>query len=158
MLPVKLGGLAGRRRRYGKNRRVSPGIRMQRGRFSASAEYVVYATNGPHASDGAESPQNVFACGSLIGDEKDHVAEKPPEVADWLIGLTRPEGLVLDPFMGSGAFGVAAIKTGRRFIGVDNDPRSFELAISRIQAELNRTPLFPEARLTQGTLLQSMRT
>lgn len=41
-----------------------PGIRMQRGRFSASAEYVLYATNGP-VVDGQGSPQNVFSCAPI---------------------------------------------------------------------------------------------
>jgi site-specific DNA-methyltransferase (adenine-specific) len=131
-----------------------PGCRMQRGRFSGSAEYVIYATNGAHDSDGERSPQNVISCAPLSGDDKEHIAEKPREVADWLVGVTRPQSLVLDPFMGSGAFGVACVAAGRRFYGVDNDPRSFELTIARIEAELNRAPLFDEASpAVQKTLL-----
>lgn len=122
-----------------------PGCRMQRGRFSSSAEYIVYATNGAHPSDGERSPQNVFSCASLAGEEKDHIAEKPPEVADWIVGATRPRALILDPFMGSCSFGVAAVRSGRCFIGIDNDPRSFELSIGRIEAELTRAPLFDDA-------------
>lgn len=122
-----------------------PGCRMQKGRFSASAEYIVYATNGPHASDGERSPQNVFSCASLSGEEKDHIAEKPPAVAQWLVSATRPRAVVLDPFMGSGAFGVACVQTGRPFIGIDNDPRSFALTVERIEAEHRRSPLFDEA-------------
>lgn len=130
-----------------------PGCRMQRGRFSASAEYVVYATNGPHAGDGELSPQNVLSVSSLSGDDKDHIAEKPVEVADWLVGVTRPLATVLDPFMGSGAFGVACHKTGRRFIGIDNDRRSFELAQSRLESELSRNPLWePPPQVVQSTL------
>lgn len=48
-----------------------PGIRMQKGRFSGSAEYVVYATNGP-VLDGGGSPQNVYACAPIGGDEGEH--------------------------------------------------------------------------------------
>jgi site-specific DNA-methyltransferase (adenine-specific) len=58
-----------------------PGCRMQRGRFSASAEYLVYATNGPQdQEDGEQSPQNVIACQPVAGEEKSHIAEKPLEV------------------------------------------------------------------------------
>lgn len=130
-----------------------PGCRMQRGRFSASAEYVIYATNGAHDSDGERSPQNVFSCASLSGEDKDHIAEKPAEVAEWVVGVTKPRSTVLDPFMGSGAFGVACARTGRKFIGIDNDPRSFELAQARLEAELNRATLFEPAPQVQRNLL-----
>lgn len=121
-----------------------PGCRMQKGRFSASAEYVIYATNGPHGQDGESSPQNVFAEASLSGDAKDHIAEKPPEVVDWILGVTKARSTVLDPFMGSGAFGEACIRSDRGYLGFDNDPVSFEIAKRRIIAELERMPLFEE--------------
>lgn len=118
-----------------------PGCRMQKGRFSSSAEYVVYATNGPHDAIALDSPQNVISCASLGAEEKDHIAEKPPEVANWLVGLASG-GTVLDPFMGSCAFGVAAIQRGLNFVGIENDPRSFELSRSRIEAEFERVAMF----------------
>lgn len=122
-----------------------PGCRMQKGRFSSSAEFVIYATNGPHDSDGERSPQNVFSCSSLSGDNKDHIAEKPTAVADWVVSVTRPGAVVLDPFMGSCAFGVSCIKSERRFVGIDNDPRSFELSVDRCRREFARTALIEEA-------------
>jgi site-specific DNA-methyltransferase (adenine-specific) len=131
-----------------------PGVRMQRGRFSGSAEYVIYATNGAHDSDGEKSPQNVLACAALSGDDKEHIAEKPAEVADWLVGVTRPDAVVLDPFMGSGAFGEACIRARRHYVGIDNDPRSFELTISRIEAELKRAPMFEPPPVIQRNFLE----
>jgi len=110
-----------------------PGCRMQRGRFSSSAEYVVYATKGAHAMNGEASPQNVFSAATLSGDEKSHIAEKPIEVVKWLIGVTPPGATVLDPFMGSGTTGVACAQTGRNFIGVEIDPTYFEIAKRRIE-------------------------
>jgi len=109
-----------------------PGCRMQRGRFSSSAEYILYGTKGSHGSDGEESPQNVFACPTLTGNGKNHIAEKPMEVMAWIIGVTRPGGTILDPFMGSGTTGVACVKTGRKFIGIEIDPGYFEIAKKRI--------------------------
>lgn len=41
--------------------------------------------------------------------------------------------VIVDPFMGSGSTGVAAIQTGRKFIGVERDPRYFEIACRRIE-------------------------
>jgi hypothetical protein len=73
---------------------------MQKGRFSASAEYVIYATNGP-AVDGAGSPQNVFSC--KIDGDRDHIAQKPGKVMQWVMGVVPPGALVLDPFMGQAA-------------------------------------------------------
>lgn len=124
-----------------------PGIRMQRGRFSSSAEYVVYATKGAHASDGDKSPQNVFSFPSLQSDDKEHIAEKPVEVVKWCLGLAKAESTILDPFMGSGTTGHACIKTRRRFIGIEKDPVSFAIACERIRkawAEEN-APLYRES-------------
>ena len=42
------------------------------------------------------------------------------------------EAVVLDPFMGSGTTGVACVRTGRRFIGVELDPGYFDIAVARI--------------------------
>lgn len=47
-----------------------------------------------------------------------------------------PNGVVIDPFMGSGSSGIAAIETGRKFIGIEKDPGYFALAKSRIQQRL----------------------
>jgi hypothetical protein len=56
---------------------------------------------------------------------------------DWLVEWTSDPGeTILDPFMGSGTTGVAAMRLGRRFIGIEIDPRWFDLACRQIdQAE-----------------------
>jgi site-specific DNA-methyltransferase (adenine-specific) len=60
--------------------------------------------------------------------------EKPPEVADVLIrNSSQPGGLVIDPFMGSGSTGVAAMRSGRRFLG--NDVAAMALSIARPRLE-----------------------
>lgn len=59
---------------------------------------------------------------------------------------------VLDCFMGSGTTGVACARTGRKFIGIEQEPKYFEIAVRRIEAELNRAPLFDPPRATQRTL------
>lgn len=118
-----------------------PGIRMQKGRFSSSAEFLVYATNGPHASDGEMSPQNVLRCPTMPGNDRDHIAEKPGEVAEWAMSVCRPRGVVLDPFVGSGAVGEAAVRTGRAFIGIEIDPGYFATAVRRIEKALKNKDL-----------------
>jgi len=44
------------------------------------------------------------------------------------------DAVVMDPFMGSGTTGVAALQTGRRFIGIELDPGYFDIAEARIMA------------------------
>lgn len=51
------------------------------------------------------------------------------------IGLGKT---VLDPYMGSGTTGVACIRTGRRFIGIEKDPKHFEAARQRLAQELSK--------------------
>lgn len=131
-----------------------PGCRMQKGRFSGSAEYVVYATNGPHFSDGELSPQNVLQCSTMAGDDKDHIAEKPRAVVEWALSVTRKGGLVLDPFMGSGSTGEACCGSGRKFIGIELDAGHYDNAKRRIQDELAKVKfLEPPKRDTQRRLI-----
>jgi site-specific DNA-methyltransferase (adenine-specific) len=115
-----------------------PGIRMQRGRFSSSAEYVVYGSKGIPL-EGERSPQNVLSFAPVSGDEKEHIAEKPVELLEAIIGVTPANATVLDPFMGSGTTGVACAKLGRRFIGIELDQHHFDIACRRIE-EAQRQP------------------
>lgn len=134
-----------------------PGCRMQKGRFSASAEYLVYATNGPHdADDGESSPQNVISCQMLSGDEKSHIAEKPIEVVDWAMSVSRAGGLVCDPFMGSATTAIAAIRSGRPFVGFEIDRDCFESACDRVDREMDQLRLgfAPPPRETQRSLME----
>jgi site-specific DNA-methyltransferase (adenine-specific)/modification methylase len=54
--------------------------------------------------------------------------------------------------MGSGTTGVACVRTGRRFIGIEREPKYFEIAVKRIEAELNRVPLFEPKPKVQSEL------
>lgn len=96
-----------------------PGVRMQRGRFSLSAEYILYGTKGGSEPTGEKSPQNVFSCAPVSGDDKDHIAEKPIEVIEWALSITPPRSIILDPFLGSGTTAVACVRSGRPFVGVE---------------------------------------
>lgn len=110
-----------------------PGVRMQKGRFSASAEYVVYATNGP-VIDGAGSPQNVHSC--KVDSDRDHIAQKPEQVMRWVMQVVPPKVTVLDPFMGSGSTLRAAKDHGCKAIGIEVDERYCEIAASRLQQDV----------------------
>lgn len=78
----------------------------------------------------------------------DHPTQKPLEVMKWCIGhLPEPNETIIDPFMGSGTTGVAALQMGRSFIGIEREERYFETACRRLR-EANGDdlgPLFSEA-------------
>lgn len=118
-----------------------PGCRMQKGRFSSSAEFVLYATNGPHSSDGRSSPQNVIMVATLMGDKKEHIAEKPIDVIKWACSVVRPAGTILDPFMGSGTTAIACHRTNRKFIGIEKEKKYFNIAIERYRNEIKQLRL-----------------
>jgi DNA modification methylase len=55
-----------------------------------------------------------------------------------------PVGIILDPFMGSGTTGVAAVKLGRKFIGIEIEPKYFDIACRRISEALKQPDMFIE--------------
>lgn len=64
----------------------------------------------------------------------EHRTQKPQRLMRELVELFSDRGdLVLDPFAGSGSTGVAAVTLGRRFIGIEQDPRYFEVACRRLE-------------------------
>jgi len=78
-------------------------------------------------------------------DGKEHPTQKPIEVMEWAISqLPLPSDTILDPFMGSGTTGVAAVKLGRRFIGIEIEPRYFDIACRRIEEASKQADLFIE--------------
>lgn len=70
-----------------------------------------------------------------------HPHEKPVSLLGILLKKC-PAGTVLDPFMGSGSTILAAIRTGRKAIGIEKDPEHFKNALERIKRELAQGDLF----------------
>jgi site-specific DNA-methyltransferase (adenine-specific) len=126
---------------------------MQRGRFSSSAEYIVYASNGVLV-EGELSPQNVLAMQGVSGEEKQHIAEKPIDLIVTLLGVTPPDTLIVDPFCGIGTTCRAAQLTGRRFIGIDISEQYCQIARERLKAVETGVPV-KEARQGQKALFDS---
>jgi len=68
------------------------------------------------------------------GEGNIHPTVKPIALMRYLVRLvTRKGGIVLDPFMGSGTTGVAAIQEGMNFVGIERDPHYYEIASERIR-------------------------
>jgi DNA modification methylase len=75
---------------------------------------------------------------------KEHPTQKPVELMKWCLGFIPDARTILDPFMGSGTTGVAAVKMGRQFIGIEIDPTYFDIACKRISDALKQPDMFIE--------------
>lgn len=74
------------------------------------------------------------------GERSDHPTVKPSDLMQWLVRLvTPPNGTVLDPFMGSGSTGRAAIAEGFSFIGIEREEKYLKIAEARIKAAVKTT-------------------
>ena len=90
--------------------------------------------------------RNVFTAPTNNPDRHgEHPTEKPLALMSELVGLfSDPGHVILDPFMGSGTTGIAAVKLGRQFIGIEINPRYFEIACNRISDATRQPDLFIE--------------
>jgi site-specific DNA-methyltransferase (adenine-specific)/modification methylase len=87
--------------------------------------------------------------------EHHHPTEKPVYVMQQiLVRATESGELVLDPFMGSGTTGVACARLGRRFIGIEIEPKYFAIACERIAREYAQLKLFPPEEKRQTVQLE----
>lgn len=133
---------------------IKPDARPQKGRFSAAAEYVVWATNGAreinfHSDD--PTPAGYYLC--IAPRVREHITQKPLEVMLHLTEIVGPGGLVLDPFMGAGTTGVAAVMRGARFIGADHHAHNVEISERRIRAAtLTAAPKGDQTAIDFGAL------
>jgi site-specific DNA-methyltransferase (adenine-specific) len=78
----------------------------------------------------------------LMTDGAEHPTQKPLKLMRWCIEQTRDAQTILDPFMGSGTTGVAAVQMGRKFIGIERDPGYFDIACRRIEQTQRQSDLF----------------
>lgn len=112
---------------------IKPHPRPQIGRISAAAEFAVWGTAGPSADDEAIGCiAGYHIARSPHGNDREHVTQKPESTMRWLVGLCPSEGVVLDPFCGSGTTGVSALLAGRGFVGVEREPAYLDIAAKRL--------------------------
>lgn len=74
--------------------------------------------------------------------DKQHPTQKPLALMKWCIEQAGSPETILDPFMGSGTTGVAALKLNRKFIGIELDEGYFKIAQKRISEESTQARLF----------------
>lgn len=102
--------------------------------------------NSPWFGDDDPKRCNVFTFDSYRYGQPgkvDHPTQKPLKLMVKIVSaIVPPEGVAIDPFMGSGTTGVGCVRLGRKFIGCEIDPRYFSIAVRRIEAEMDRYPLW----------------
>lgn len=105
------------------------------GRFRSQCEYVVFASNGPlpRRTDIGVLPG--FFEKHLVPSDRHHIAGKPVEILEEMVRIVPEGGLVLDPFAGSGSTGVAALRLGRRFLGIEITDEFAVTARKRLESD-----------------------
>ena len=80
--------------------------------------------------------------------------EDTARLMEWCLSFLPAAQTILDPFMGSGTTGVACTKLGRKFIGIEIEPKYFDIACRRIEEAWRQPRLFDEPTTppTQGAL------
>ncbi len=80
--------------------------------------------------------------GNRSDPDREHPTQKPVALMQWCVEKTK--GNVLDPFMGSGTTGVACANLGRKFIGIEIEPKYFDIACRRIEQAYKQPRLFKD--------------
>lgn len=112
-----------------------PISRPTKGGFNRACEYVLWGTKGP--VDAARNPvclPGLYSASQPRGKSRVHITQKPDALMAELVKICVPEGTVLDPFTGSGSTGVAALASGRSFVGIEQSPQIAATARTRLDA------------------------
>ena len=115
---------------------------LTNGNYLPDTEYMIHAFK-THVWQGKKR----WIVGSVEKSGFDHPTVKPQYVmADALQCATNYGQSVLDCFMGTGSTGVACVNLGRKFFGVERDPKYFEIACERIENAYRQAPMFPATK------------
>lgn len=115
------------------NPQKTPGVPYKGGSGRSSAHYSDTPKQTLGSADGSRYPRSVLHFDSDRSGS--HPSQKPLPLLEWLVQTyTQPGQLVLDPFMGAGTTGVAAFSHGRRFVGIEQEGKYFEVAYWRLGA------------------------
>lgn len=130
---------------WDKRCQVSPSRNQADSELAWCSEYGA-VRNFYHVWDG-------FLRDSEKGQERVHPTQKPIALMEWCLEFTDCK-TIFDPYMGSGTTGVAAVRNGRHFIGIEYDPDYFEAACERIaKAQSAKMPDDMKTKQTQMDLL-----
>ena len=101
------------------------------GAYGKKTELIIYASKGRHELNGNRDVDTLYY-DRIVGDEQVHQNQKPIDLLEFLISKSSNfNETVLDCFMGSGSTGVACLQTNRNFIGIELEPKYYEIAKER---------------------------
>ena len=108
---------------------------------------ILYYGNCPYLANGMGHRPNGFTSFETQ-QPNGHPCPKPISWMEFAVKKASAFAgeTILDPFMGSGTTGVACIRLGRRFIGIEREPKYFEIAKRRIRDELDKTRLIEKPK------------
>ena len=111
--------------------------------YMKNLEFTLYLWKGRARTINNPGSKQLIRGG--IEKESGHPTEKPVHLmAEYIANSSRRGDTVLDPFMGSGTTGVAAVQLGRRFVGIEVDRDYFDIACQRIQDAYDRPDLYSD--------------
>jgi site-specific DNA-methyltransferase (adenine-specific) len=128
-----------------------PTARVFSGRITNACEYVVWGSSGalPNPLEGGAHFPGFYQANPPR--EREHQTQKPLDVMRDLVKIVPEGGTILDPFMGSGTTGVAALLEGRNFIGVEMTEHYHDVAARRLaEAAGDYQPRGEQGALTFG--------
>ncbi len=112
----------------GKNR-----TRPQKGNFSQTSEFIIWGTRDKNKSD-VYVTESVFAALAPNVLKRIHPTQKPTELIERLFDILPSDARsICDPFSGSGSTGIAALKRGFNFVGIERDEQFARLSRERLQ-------------------------
>jgi DNA modification methylase len=104
----------------------------------------IYQSDGELAWTSLNGGLRIFTLNrcAIQTDGAEHPTQKPVEIMKWSIEQLPYSETILDPFMGSGSTGVAAVKMGRKFIGIEKESIYFDIACKRVSQALEQPDMF----------------
>lgn len=125
------------------------------GVWRGDIEYCIHAKDSGAVFVGNAEQKKKVSEFPLVNDSAHPTVKPLPLIAKYIRICSKPEQTILDPYMGSGTTGVAAVKLGRKFIGIEIEPKYFDIACKRIQAALDAPDMFiaPPAKEKQEALI-----
>ena len=103
-----------------------------KGAYAKQTEFILFANKGRHLLNGARDTDTLYY-NRVVGNMQLHQNQKPVDLLAFLINKSsKPNDTILDCFMGSGSTGVACLETNRNFIGIELEPKYYEIAKKRI--------------------------
>lgn len=112
--------------------------------YMKNCEFTLFVFRGTAKPINDCGARQLIKCPNVIGGQ--HETQKPVALMAHYIGnSTAPGQIVLDPFMGSGTTGVAAVQMARRFVGIEREPKYFDIACKRVDDAQRQGDMFAEA-------------